>query len=83
LTADNTVRDDKTYHVLRESVAYHYIRSQVKDGNGEHMWLKIKEITPDKEVIFLGYVSTPIVQMAVDNEREYDRLHQGTKGQDV
>lgn len=65
-----TVQDSKTYHVIRDGFAYHYIRSQVKDVADDCMWLKIKEILADKEVVVLGYVSKPIVQMAIDQEAE-------------
>lgn len=73
---DNKVRNDKTYHITRDNLAYHYIRSQVEDGQCQRMWLKIKECLQDKTVVVLGYVSTPIVQMAIENELQKQREEQ-------
>ena len=71
LAKNNKVQDDKTYHVMSNSTMYHYIRSQVKDRNGtDYMWIKLKEVLPDEQIIVLGYVSRPIVQMAIDKELE-------------
>lgn len=68
----NTVQESKTYHVIRDGRAYHYIRSEVKDDTGEYMWLNIKEILVDnqQEAVALGYISKSIVQMAIDQEAE-------------
>ena len=62
------VEDSKTYHVIRDGYAYHFVKSEVKDVQGDAMWLKIKECYKEKKVLDMGYVSKPIVQMAIDGE---------------